>query len=121
MKTTVPFKIYYDSDSCYSGKLPIFEQIPTENDFKIATSQVVFNGSERILLNFQILKLSLSTSKDGEKYYLGHEKSFDEGHTSYLIGSYDSFDEAINTVKYIVKNEICIVDNFSKYLKRAIA
>ena len=121
MKTTVPFKIERYRHVLYQGVQPIFSQIPTKEDFNYAISQVDFKGEKRVLLDFEILKITISRSRDGNKYYLFHEKSLDDWWTNYLIGDYFSYETAILEVKRIIGNEVTKLNSLTRYLERAIA
>ena len=118
MKTTIPFEIKYNvENSLYEGRQPVFTQIPTEDDFKIAIDGIDFgSASKRVFLDFQSLKLTISVGKT--KYFLGHEKSFEEGVSNYLIGGYNSWGELIGIVKSMVNREKDELLSFVKYLER---
>jgi len=121
MKTTVPFIIGRDEKVLYNKRQPIFNQIPIKEDFEIAISQIDFDGSERILLDLGILKITISTSKNREKYFLSHENSIGEIGSNYLIGGFETYDGAISVVKNLIQREIESLKGFERYLERAMS
>lgn len=118
MKTTIPFEIKYNvENSLYEGRQPVFIQIPTEDDFKIAINGIDFgSASKRVFLDFQSLKLTMAVGKS--KYLLVHERSFEEGASNYLIGEYNSWVELIGVVKALINKEKDELSSFVKYLER---
>lgn len=118
--TTVPYSLQWKYKNCLVSLLrPVFEQIPTEQDFDLSVAELHFEGHPQITLDLDLFIFQISRGRDG-KYFLGHEFSYGKMWCHYSLGLFENWNDLINRVRQIVAVEIQELEWRIAKQKRAI-
>ena len=125
--TTVPFVIAnkskkYDYLSSMGKMSPVFEQIPTQEDFFIAVKDIEWNGyAPRVIIDLGIVVLQVSYNTTANNWTILHQSSITEFKTEYcLVTGLDEYELVIQFIRDTANKFIEEVESLLRKTKRAI-
>lgn len=108
MITTIPYTIQTNYKKIsHSKPIPVFNAIPLEEDFEIATNKNTHQGfccEPKVILDFEYFIVMISKGKDN-KYYILHEFSLEELWCAYVILGECTWSQVVLLVKYALTKQ----------------